>query len=311
MSLSIQTNTTSHVGQNTLNKTQNALTQSMERLSTGYRINSAADDAAGLQVANRLEAQSRGMGVAMRNAGDATSQMQTAEGALDEMTNIAYRMNDLATQANSDTASTADKAAMQAEFSTLNDELTSMVENTTFGGQDLFGAAGTFGDENGVNYQVGASTDEVLNVNISAAMNSVTDAIKGEPIGGSAAIIGNGTAENPEFPAVAASESGGLGNISTAEGAKAAMDALSGKDSFIDKLGTARSGLGANINRLDYTVSNLGSMMENTDAAQSRIRDTDMASESAALSKNQMLMQSGTQMLQQSKSIPQMAMSLL
>ncbi|PKG40851.1 flagellin N-terminal helical domain-containing protein [Psychromonas sp. Urea-02u-13] len=287
MSLSIQTNSANLVGQNTINKTQGALMQSMERLSTGFRINSASDDAAGLQISNRLEAQTRGMNVAMRNAGDASSQMQTAEGAMDEMTNIAYRMNDLATQANNGTASAEDRTAMQAEFTSLNEELVSISENTSFGGQKLLGATGAFGAA-AVTYQVGASSAELLTVKVDAEVKAIATAI-------------------------GAAGAKGLGDISTAGGAKTAMDLLSagGGGSFIDQIGAARSALGANINRLDHTVANLGNMIENSSAAKSRIMDTDMAAESSSMSKNQMLMQSGAQILQQTKMVPQLAMSLL
>lgn len=283
MSLSIQTNIANLVGQNTIGKTQDALIQSMERLSTGYRINSASDDAAGLQISNRLEAQTRGITVAIRNAGDASSQMQTAEGAMDEMTNIAYRMNDLATQAANGTSSTADKTAMQAEFAALNDELVSISANTSFGGQPLLGPTGAFGATGGVTYQVGASVAETLNVDVTTEVGDIATAV--------------GTAGTSA-----------MGSLTTATGATAAMTTLSG---FIDTVGKARSAFGANINRLDHTVANLGNMQENSASAKSRIMDTDMAAESSAMSKNSMLMQSGANILKQTQMIPQLAMSLL
>ena len=283
MSLSIQTNIANLVGQNTIGKTQDALIQSMERLSTGYRINSASDDAAGLQISNRLEAQTRGITVAIRNAGDASSQMQTAEGAMDEMTNIAYRMNDLATQAANGTSSLADKTAMQAEFAALNDELVSISANTSFGGQKLLGASGAFGASAGVTYQVGASIAETLKVNVKTEVTDIATAV--------------GTAGAST-----------MGSLATATGATAAMTKLS---TFIDTVGKARSAFGANINRLDHTVANLGNMQENSASAKSRIMDTDMAAESSAMSKNSMLMQSGANILKQTQMIPQLAMSLL
>ncbi|GAL27534.1 flagellin protein FlaA [Vibrio variabilis] len=138
MAISVHTNYASLVTQNTLQSTNNALTKSLERLSTGFRINSASDDAAGLQIANRLEAQSRGMGVAMRNSQDAISMLQTAEGALDEMTNIAYRMNDLALQASNGTNTSADKTALNSEYQALRGELSNIFSNTNFGGNKLF-----------------------------------------------------------------------------------------------------------------------------------------------------------------------------
>jgi len=281
MALSIQTNYANLVGQNTLNKTNADFNTSLERLSTGFRINSASDDAAGLQIANRLEAQGRGMGVAMRNVGDATSQMQTAEGAMEEMTNIAFRMNDLATQSANGTASDADRTAMQAEFSSLNEELTSMVENTNFGGQKLLASGSVFAATGGIQYQVGSTSAETLTVDIASALATVTDAI---------------------------GATGGLGSIATATGSTTAMATMT---SFIDNVGAARSALGANINRLDNTMSNLANMSENTAAAKSRIMDTDMAAESSAMSKNQMLLQAGAQTLSSTKMVPQLAMSLM
>ncbi|MEF1337379.1 Lateral flagellin, partial [Vibrio rotiferianus] len=160
MALSMHTNYASLVTQNTLNNTSGLLNTAMERLSTGFRVNSAADDAAGLQIANRLEAQSRGMNVAMRNAQDGISMMQTAEGAMDEMTNIAYRMNDLATQASNGTNSDADLASLSSEFQALGAELENIITNTNFGGNNLLDAGGAI--STGVTFQIGASQAETL-----------------------------------------------------------------------------------------------------------------------------------------------------
>ncbi len=143
MALSMHTNYASLVTQNTLNNTSNLLNTAMERLSTGFRVNSAADDAAGLQIATRLDAQTRGMSVAMRNSQDGISMMQTAEGAMDEMTNIVYRMNDLATQASNGTASASDKVALNQEFNQLNEELVNIMSSTSFGGQDILTDTGS------------------------------------------------------------------------------------------------------------------------------------------------------------------------
>ena len=138
MSLSIHTNYSALITQTSLNKTNNVLGTNQQRLSTGFRINSAADDAAGLQIATRLNAQSRGMDVAMRNASDATSLLQTAEGAFSEMTDIVQRMKDLATQAANDTNSAEDSTALQAEFTELQKELVNIRDNTKYAGAALF-----------------------------------------------------------------------------------------------------------------------------------------------------------------------------
>ncbi len=281
MSISVHTNYASLVTQNTLAKTNSAYTTSMERLSTGYQINSAADDAAGLQIANRLEAQTRGMNVAMSNAQDGISMLQTAEGAMDEMTNIAMRMNDLALQSNNGTNSEADQLALDAEYQALGKELTSIMENTSFGGQKLLDAAsGAFKNGASVSFQVGSTSSETLTVSLSK-MGDLTAALAG------------------------------LGAISAGGDAAAAIDALSGEDGLINALGATRAEFGASINRLEHTVVNLQNMSENTEAAKGRIMDTDYAAEGANMSKQQMLMQTGSSILSATKMVPQLAMGML
>ncbi|ABM05270.1 flagellin domain protein [Psychromonas ingrahamii 37] len=344
MALSIQTNYANLVGQNTLNKTNADFNTSLERLSTGFRINSASDDAAGLQISNRLEAQGRGMGVAMRNAGDATSQMQTAEGAMEEMTNIAYRMSDLATQSANGTASDDDRTAMEAEFQSLASELGSLMENTNMGGQKLLDKTDGVFAAGAISYQVGNTSAETLSVDITAELGEVVTAVgklagsaayikaydadiataasAGSPTAGeiaAAAALGLAAAEAAGADATVLAgftdratvetkqEAGGF-TLSSQDTATKAIDTLSG---FITDIGATRSQLGANINRLDHTMANLASMSENTAAAKSRIMDTDMAAESSAMSKNQMLMQAGAQVLSSTKMVPQLAMSLM
>ncbi len=283
MSISVHTNYASLVTQNTLAKTNNAYTTSMERLSTGYQINSAADDAAGLQIANRLEAQTRGMNVAMSNAQDGISMMQTAEGAMVEMTNIAMRMNDLALQANNGTNSGADKDALDAEFQALSKELYSIMDNTSFGGQNLLSSAGSFASGSTVTFQVGSTSSEVLSVSLSnmGALASALSIVEGFNI------------------------ASGSTNIASA------INFLSGEDGLINALGATRAEFGASINRLEHTVVNLQNMTENTNAAKGRIMDTDYASEGANMSKQQMLMQTGSSILSATKMVPQLAMGML
>ncbi|EGQ8958003.1 lateral flagellin LafA [Vibrio parahaemolyticus] len=279
MALSMHTNFTSLVTQNTMNNTSNLLNTAMERLSTGYRINSAADDAAGLQIANRLEAQTRGMNVAMRNAQDGISMMQTAEGAMDEMTNITYRMKDLATQSLNGTNSDEDRAAMDAEFKQLSAELSNIMGNTSFGGQKLL-SGGAFASS--VSFQIGATTAESLKLTGKAEITGVSAGIKAVSKG-----------------------------ISSAANASAALSSLASTAGLLASLGTARAKFGANINRLEHTMANLGNMSENTAAAKGRIMDADFAVESSSMTKNQMLMQAGTTVLTKTNQLPGMAMSLL
>ncbi|MGR5207009.1 lateral flagellin LafA [Vibrio sp. PNB23_22_6] len=281
MALSMHTNYASLVTQNTLSNTSNLLNTAMERLSTGYRINSAADDAAGLQISNRLEAQTRGMSVAMRNAQDGMSMLQTAEGAFDEATNILYRMNDLATQSANGTNTAKDQDALQKEFAELGTELQNIMDNTKYAGDTLITATGI--KAGGLTLQIGSSSAETLDLattvdtDVAAAHTALSATVPGLDIG------------------------------STGD-ASAAMDALV---TAIDEVGAARSGLGATINRLDHTVVNLGNMVENTSAAKGRITDADFAVESSNMTKNQMLMQAGTTVLSQTNQLPGMAMSLL
>ena len=287
MALSMHTNYASLVTQNTLNNTSNMLNTAMERLSTGYRINSAADDAAGLQIASRLESQTRGMNVAMRNAQDGISMMQTGEGAMDEMSNIVNRMKDLSLQASNDTASASDRKAMNAEFKQLGAELKNIMDTTSFGGKALLASGGAFAASAGVNIQIGTNAGDQLKIDVATTVSAINT------------VVG---------------ATAGVGDITTASGAQAALTKLtgsSGNAGLLGSIGEARSALGANINRLEHTMTNLGNMVENTSAAKGRITDADFAVESSNMTKNQMLMQAGTTVLSQTNQLPGMAMSLL
>ncbi|MGF1774419.1 lateral flagellin LafA [Vibrio wakamikoensis] len=293
MALSMHTNYTALVTQGNLNKSSDLLGTAMERLSTGLRINSAADDAAGLTIANKLEAQTRGMSVAMRNSQDAISMMQTGEGALEELTNIAYRMSDLATQAANGTNGTSEIAAMDAEYAELVAEGKRILEETSYGsGQKLFNAGGfdVNGGTTGISFQIGASSNETLDVNVTDGLADIANF----------------------FTATAGTTSGGTTTTTAAAtlaaGASTEMDSIKG---VLDVISGTRSQFGAKINRLEHTISNLQNVSENTAAAKGRITDADYAVESANMTKQQMLMQAGTQMLATSKQMPSMAMSLL
>jgi flagellin len=278
MALSIHTNYSSLVTQTNLGKTNNALGTNQQRLGTGLRINSAADDAAGLQIATRLNAQSRGMDVAMRNTGDSISLLQTAEGAFSEMTDIMQRMKDLATQAANDTNSDDDRASLKAEYDELGNELTNIISNTKYAGEALFAAGGKL--TAAMTFQIGSSSAETLSFNASANLTAVTGAI---------------TTIKAETLDDATNAGSAMGELETA----------------LDAVGTLRSQLGANINRLNHTANNLANMKDNTDMAKGRIMDADFAKESANMTKNSMLMQSGISMLKQAGQMPGMVMSLL
>ncbi len=285
MGLSIHTNFASLTTQNQLNNTNKMLGTAMQRLGTGLRINSAADDAAGLQMATRLQAQSNGQKVGMRNAQDAVSMMQTAEGAMDEMTNIVQRMKDLATQGANGTTSADDYTALNAEFGELTKELGNIVNNTSFGGQKLL-KGGSFEVATGVTFQIGGSSTETLKVDVATAMKDLTGTTATSGIAGAEIVAGIG------------------------DQAKAS-DAITATSDLLDQIGAVRSSFGANINRLEHTVNNLSNMKENTDMANGRIMDADFAQESTNMTKNQMLMQAGMSVLSNSNQMTGMVTSLL
>ncbi|KKI41957.1 flagellin [Obesumbacterium proteus] len=281
MALSIFTNASSMASTNALNKSNSLLSTSMERLGTGKRINSAADDAAGLQIASRLQGQTNGMTVAKRNIADATSMLQTAEGAFDEVSNIMYRMKDLATQAANDTNSTEDRASLKSEFDELNSELTNIMDNTSFGGTKLLSGASGLAKAGGLNFQIGSSTAETLNVDME---NELADL---------------GTTIGTDLKALT------LDDATNASGAIASLEGA------LKEVGSLRSTLGANINRLGHTAANLANMQDNTELALGNIRDADFASEASTMTRQQMLAQTSMSMLKQSNSMSGMVMSLL
>ncbi|KIA81525.1 Lateral flagellin [Chromobacterium piscinae] len=286
--LSLYTNIAALNTKSNMNTTQGALSTSMTRLGTGLRINSAMDDAAGLQIATRLDAQSRGMTVAMKNAQNGISMMQTAEGALGEVTNILQRMKDLATEGASSTSTANDKTAMQSEFDALGKELGNIMGNTTFGGEKLLKGGKMAA---AVSFQIGASSSETMSVDLTKQMGDLDTALQG-----AAATYKDPTKPGTEITSLAA------GTPATI------IDTL---NTAMDNVSNVRSALGANSNRLDHVVNNLNNVNNNTLAAKGRIMDTDYAVESSTMTAKQMLMQASTSMLKQSGSMNSLAMSLL
>ena len=283
--LSLHTNNAALSAQNSIGRTQHSLSTSMTRLSTGYRINSAMDDAAGLQIATRLKAQTSGMAVAMRNTQNSTSLLQTAEGALDEVTNMLIRMKDLATQAADASSSGADKTAMQGEYDALGLELYNVLNNTSFGGSKLL-VGGTVAAS--MTFQIGASAGEKMTVDLSGSMTALNTAV-----------------DNTSANYLAAAGAAGTELTTTAN---ATITLLT---TALDSVSTVRSSLGATANRLDHVYNNLANISTNTKAATGRIMDVDFATESSNMTAKQMLMQASTAMLKQSNGMSSMVMSLL
>jgi len=271
MSLFVSTNAASLNSQNNLNKSTGALQTSMQRLSSGMRINSAKDDAAGLQISNRLTSQINGLGVAQRNAQDGISMAQTAEGALQESTNILHRMRDLTSQAANASVSSADQTSINEEMTALKDELTRISDTTTFGDQKLLDGSFT-----AKTFLVGAKAGENITINLATDMDAT------------------GLAVNT----VVATGVGVSAHLATIDAAIATVD-------------SERAKLGAVQNRFEHTISNLANIQENVSASRSRIRDTDFATETANMTKNQILQQAGTSILAQANQLPQAALSLL
>ncbi|MEQ1621785.1 MAG: flagellin [Methylococcales bacterium] len=278
MAMVINTNIASINSQRKLQETTSTLTTSMERLSSGLRVNSAKDDAAGLAISNRMTSQIRGMTVAVRNASDGISLAQTAESAMGELTNTLQRMRDLGVQsANDGSVSGGDRNKMQEEFKQLNDELTRIITSSEFNGKKIINGSLSAG----LAIQVGANTASDNRINISIANLATT---------------------------IASVTGASIGSGATATGARLAIDAI---DLAIKAIDTSRAKLGAIQNRFTTTISNLNSSIENQSAARSRITDTDFATETANLSRGQILQQAGTAMLAQANQSGQSVLTLL
>jgi len=289
--LSLHTNNAALSAQSSISKTQSTLSTSMTRLSTGYRINSAMDDAAGLQIATRLKAQTSGMTVAMSNTQNSTSLLQTAMGAFNEVTNMLVRMKDLATQAADVSSSANDKTAMQAEYNALGSELYNVMTNTTFGGTKLLGKGSAAADgtlSTTMTFQIGADASEKMSVDLSGSMSTLNTALSNL---------------SKNFAAAA--------STITTELTASANATITLLSTAIDNVSTVNSALGAAANRLDHINNNLSNISSNTQAASGRIMDVDFATESSSMTASQMLLQAGTAMLKQSNSMSSMVMSLL
>ncbi len=277
MGLSVNTNIAALNSYRNLSNTDNSLSKSLEKLSSGYRINRAADDAAGLAISEGLRSQIGGLKVAIRNTQDGVSVVQTAEGALTESHAILQRMRDLAVQSANGSNDTNSRSALNAEATALKDELTRIADKTTFNNVKLLD--GSFSSQN---FQVGYAAGDTISVSIKGAS------------------AGSG------FSSTHLGVSGT--DLSTASGASAAISLI---DTAIKTVSTSRADLGALQNRFEHTIKNLSVTQENLQASESRIRDTDMAQEMTNFSRNQILSQAGTSMLAQANQASQNILKLL
>ncbi|WP_246099089.1 flagellin N-terminal helical domain-containing protein [Persicimonas caeni] len=276
MGMVLQTNVSSMSAQRHLGKTSRALNSNIAKLSSGFRINSAADDAAGLAISEEMKADIRSLGQAERNANDAISMLQTAEGAMGEIHGVLGRMRELAVQAASDGINDTQRGHLDTEFQELEAEIDRIAGVSKYNGNNLLD--GTMA----ATFQVGADSGETLSVSIGQDFQSTA--------------LGDGTTT------LSATD---LTNRTNADASLAAIDGA------ISQVSSSRASIGASQNRLEVTIDNLSVTRENLSAANSRIRDTDVASEMASMTKNQILMQAGTSMLAQANSMPQTALGLL
>ena len=276
----INTNVASLTAQRNLSNSQSVLSVSIARLSSGLRINSAKDDAAGLAIANRMDAQARGMNVAIRNANDGISLAQTAEGGLGKVSDMLQRMRELAIQSANASNTVIDRDSLNNEFRQLADEVGRTLGGTTFNGQAILGAAA-----GSLNFQIGPDatafdtlTVATINMSTASAITSVTTA--------TSALISGTTGSN-------------------------ALSMISVIDTALETINSERSRYGAMQNRFEAIISNLQLASENQSAARSRIMDADFAAETAALTRAQIFQQAGMAMLSQANQIPQQVLQLL
>ena len=277
--LSINTNVHSLFAQRSLGNSQSTLGTSLQRLSTGMRINSAKDDAAGLYISQKQTSDIRGINQAVRNAGDGISVAQTAEGALAQIGSSVQRIREIAVQSSNGTVE--DRTGLQKEVDQLTQEISRIVQTTTFNGNDLFMSGGTNGS---MSFQVGQDGGSTQTISVTLSSMAGLKSY-------------NGTLTNTSTV-----------NVSTSGAASAALANL---ESDIETVSKTRASYGAVQNRFEAVISNLSNYSENLSASRSRIQDTDFASETANLTKSQILQQAATSILAQANGLPQSALSLL
>ena len=298
MSIYVNTNVTSLNTTNKLSKATHSLDTTYKRLSSGYRINSAKDDAAGLQISDRLTSQINGLKQGNRNANDGIALAQTAEGALDEVHSMLQRIRTLSVQSANGTNTTADRASIQGEVSQLCSEINRIACKTTFGKQEILSGKdkGLVGKDGKISFQVGANANDTTSVSLSSGFS----------------IAQMKTAHGgTDKGTLVADADGRKDNSFDVSSASKAQSVLADIDSYIGYVDKKRGEFGAVQNRLESTISNQSNIAENESDARSRIRDTDYAEEAANLSQQNIIQQAATSMLTQANSRPQIALSLL
>ncbi|ALU44758.1 flagellin N-terminal helical domain-containing protein [Pseudoalteromonas rubra] len=319
MALYVNTNVSSLNAQRQLNNSGNSLDVSFKRLSSGFRINSAADDAAGLQISDRLTSQINGLNQGNRNANDGISLAQTAEGAMDEVTSMFQRIRTLAQQASNGSNTDEDRLAIQEEIRSLSSEVNRVAADTTFGGQNLLDGSYS------ANFQVGADAVQTIGFSMQNVAGTTNDmqANGGFTLSGIAGIASgvtgvalSATTETISTNIGTEADAKVFSNVFTESGISVSSQAnaqavLAGMDNLIAVVDKKRAELGAVQNRFQSTIRNQSNISENLSAAKSRIKDTDFAQETASLTKMQILQQASQTILSQANQRPQAALSLL
>ena len=292
----VNTNISASLAQASLAKNERALSKAMEQLSTGKKINTAADDAAGLAISTRMSSQIVGLEQSVQNASDAISMIQTAESALDEMTNMLLRMRELALQASNGTGSVADRDYLQDEFSRLKDEIDRIANNTEWNGRAVLnGNAGGTGVQN-VSFQVGGNAGQTISVDFGYMVGGglATGASGGLAASGGVALSGIA-----------------ISGATTAAAQTAASAAMTSIDLAIENICNQRASFGATVNQLTHSIDNLTQVSINAESTRSRIMDTDYAKSTSELAKAQIIQQAGTAMLAQANQLPASVLDLL
>ena len=282
----VNTNVSASIAQAALAKNDRALGTAMEQLSTGKKINSAGDNAAGLAISSRMTSQIRGLGAAISNANDAISMVGTAEGALDEITSMMQRMRELAVQSGTGTTSAADRTYMNSEFVALREEIDRIADNTQWNGQNILdGSAGASTGKSTVAFQVGANEKQTISTTF-GNFNNTTGSLSGLA-------------------------SKRLSAATVASAIEVSSTAIGELDTVITDVSAQRATFGAVSNRLTHAIDNLTNVKTNSEASRSRILDTDYAAATSELARTQIIQQAGTAMLAQANQLPQTVLALL
>ena len=289
----VNTNVNASVAQNALVRNERSMNQAMERLSTGQRINSAGDDAAGLAIASRMTSQIRGLETAVRNANDAISMVSTADGALVEISNMLQRMRELALQASNGTTTSDDREYLNKEYENLIAEIERIANNTQWNGNAILQGDAAAAGNSEVKYQVGANGGQTIAVDFGDISQS------------------GGTPWSTFHLSANAGTASFISASTTAAALTQASAALTQIDSALTAVNSQRATFGAAINQLSYAVDNLSNVKVNSEAARSRVLDTDYASETSNLARTQIIQQAGTAMLAQANQLPATVLALL